>query len=118
MCDDLTITLTFANGGLAAIAYTALGDTAFPKELIECYAGGMVITIDNFRSMTVATGGKVTRPRKPIRQDKGHKAQLKAFVDAVSSGGNAPVDEAELIETSLATIAVLESLQSGKTIHL
>ena len=118
VCDDLAITLNFADGGLATIAYTALGDTAYSKERVECYAGGVVITIDDFRGMTVAAGGKVTRPRKSTRQDKGHAAQLKAFVDAVSSSTGAPVDEAELLETSLATIAVLESLRSGETIHL
>lgn len=118
VCDDLTTTLNFADGGLATIAYTALGDTAFSKELIECYAGGVVVTIDDFRTMTIATGGKVTRPRKSARQDKGHAAQMKAFVDAVASGGAAPVDEAEIFETSLATIAVLESLRSGETIKL
>jgi predicted dehydrogenase len=118
VCDDLTITLNFADGGLATIAYTALGDTAYSKELIECYAGGAVVTIDDFRRLTVATGGKVTRPRKSTTQDKGHAAQLKAFVDAVASGGGAPVDEAELFETSLATIAVMESLQTGETVKL
>jgi predicted dehydrogenase len=118
VCDDLTITLNFADGGLATIAYTALGDTAFSKELIECYAGGVVVTIDDFRGLTVAADGKVSRPRKSAGQDKGHAAQLKGFVDAVSSGGNAPVDEAEMFETSLATIAVLESLRSGETVRL
>ncbi len=118
VCDDLTITLNFADGGLATIAYTALGDTAFSKELVECYAGGVVVTIDDFRGLTVAAGGKASRPRKSSGQDKGHAAQLKAFVDAVSSGGGAPVDETEMFETSLATIAVLESLRSGETVRL
>lgn len=117
-CDDLTITLNFADGSLATIAYTALGDTAFSKELIECYAGGTVVTIDDFRSLTVASGGKVTRPRKSQRQNKGHAAELKAFVAAVAAGGPPPVDEAELFDSSLATIAVLESLRSGSFVDL
>ncbi len=37
---------------------------------------------------------------------------------AAAGGGPAPVDETELIETSLATIAVLESLQTGAPVKL
>jgi predicted dehydrogenase/threonine dehydrogenase-like Zn-dependent dehydrogenase len=117
-CDDVTVTLDFTDGSLATLAYTALGDTAYSKELIEGYAGGRVVTIDDFRVFTVTANGRVERARPSRAQDKGHAAELRAFVEAVASGGPAPVDEAELIETSLATIAVRESLGSGSTVEL
>jgi len=112
------VTLDFTDGSLATLAYTGLGDTAYSKELIEGYAGGRVVTIDDFRSFTVAANGRVERSAKSRAQDKGHADGLRAFVAAVASGGPAPVDEAELIETSLATIAVRESLQTGTTVEL
>ena len=117
-CEDVSVTLEFADGGLATIAYTALGDTAFSKERFECYAGGMVVSIDNFRTMTVAADGKVKTNTARLGQDKGHKAEMRAFVAAVAAGGPAPVDEAALINASRATIAVLESLQSGHRVTL
>ena len=117
-CDDVTVTLSFTDGSLATLAYTALGDTAYSKELIEGFAGGRVVTIDDFRAFTTAADGRVERAAKSQAQDKGHRAALHAFVQAVASGGPAPVDEAELIETSLATIAVRESLQTGATVEL
>ena len=117
-CDDVTVTLDFTDGSLATLAYTALGDTAYSKELIEGYAGGRVVTIDDFRSFTTTAGGRVERSSKARAQDKGHADGLRAFVAAVASGGPAPVDEAEMIETSLATIAVRESLQTGATVEL
>src|SRR6185437_1155481 len=52
-CDDLTVTLRFAEGSLATIAYTALGDSAFSKERVEAFAGGSVVTIDNFLAATM-----------------------------------------------------------------
>ncbi|NQV46651.1 MAG: Gfo/Idh/MocA family oxidoreductase [Rhodospirillaceae bacterium] len=116
-CDDLTITLHFADGSLAVVAYTGLGDNAYSKELIEAYAGGTVVTIDNFQSYTIAEHGHVNKPCARA-QDKGIKAGLTAFVSAVAKGGPPPIDEAELIETSLATIAVLESLRDGRRIDL
>ena len=117
-CDDLTVSLNFADGSLATIAYTALGDTAYSKELVEAFAGGTVININDFRGLTVTAGGKESKLGKSMEQDKGHAAELKAFAEAVASGGPAPADEAELVQSSFATIAVLESLQRGGPVDL
>ena len=116
-CDDLSAALSFADGSLATIAYTALGDDSYGKERIEAFAGGTVVTIDNFRSLTVTEDGRTTT-KKGRSQDKGHGAALKAFADAVAAGGPPAIDEAELIETSLATLALAESLQSGERVNL
>ncbi len=116
-CDDVSIALRFTDGSLATIAYTGLGDTAYSKERIEAFAGGTVITIDNFRSAAVTANGKTTKLSAGV-QNKGFKAGLRAFVDAVTSGGPAQIDEFELIETSLATIAIMESLREGRRIDL
>lgn len=116
-CDDLTVTLSFADGSLATIVYTSQGDTAYSKERYECFAGGTVIVIDNFMTLSVTEGGR-TRTEKHLGQDKGHRAELEMFVKAVQAGGPAPADEAELIETSLATIAVLDALREGRRIVL
>ena len=117
-CDDLTVTLRFADGSLATVVYTALGDTAFSKELMEAYAGGAVFTIDNFRALTVAENGRINRKSSRGGQDKGFGAALAAFTKAVAAGGPAPIDESELVETSLATVAVLESLRDGRRIDM
>ncbi len=116
-CDDLSVTLTFKDGSLATIVYTAQGDTAHSKERFECFAGGTVVVIDNFLTLSITQGGR-TRTEKSMGQDKGHRAELDTFTHAVATGGPAPADEAELIETSLATIAVLESLRDGRRISL
>ncbi|HEX9836162.1 MAG TPA: Gfo/Idh/MocA family oxidoreductase, partial [Alphaproteobacteria bacterium] len=104
VCEDVSATLSFADGSLATIHYTTLGDTAKSKELIEGYVDGTVSAIDDFRR-----GG---------RQDKGHAEALARFVAAVRAGGPAPMPEDELVESSLATIGVRESLQSGAPVLL
>jgi predicted dehydrogenase/threonine dehydrogenase-like Zn-dependent dehydrogenase len=118
VCDDLAATLRFADGSLATVAYTARGDTAYSKELVEAFAAGTVMTIDDFRTLTVTAGGRTSHPGGKRAQDKGHEAELDAFVAAVAAGGPAPAPEAELVEASLATIAVLESLRSGAPVAL
>ena len=115
-CDDLTVTLGFADGSLATIVYTAQGDSAYSKERFECFAGGTVVVIDNFLTLSVTENGK-TRTTKALSQDKGHGAELEAFTKGVTEG-KPPVDEAELLETSLATIAILDSLRDGGRVML
>jgi predicted dehydrogenase/threonine dehydrogenase-like Zn-dependent dehydrogenase len=117
VCEDLAVTLHFVDGSLATIAYTALGDPAFSKERFEIFAGGTVVTIDNFLAMTVTADGKTRTDKARLGQDKGHEAELAAFVAGVREG-KPPVAEAELFEASLATIAVLESLREGRRVEL
>jgi predicted dehydrogenase len=117
-CDDLTVTLAFNDGSLATIVYTAQGDSSYSKERFECFAGGTVLVIDNFLTLSITENGKTRTEKAGLGQDKGHRAELQAFAEAVASGGPAPADEAELVETSLATIAVLDSLAQGRRIAL
>ena len=69
----------------------------------------------------VRPGGVADMKAKSVRKklkDKGFAAALSAFTNAVRNSGPAPIDESELIESSLATLAVLESLQSGARIDM
>ena len=117
-CDDLTVTLRFQDGSLATIIYTAQGDSAYSKERIECFAGGMVVAVDNYLTLSITTNGRTRVEKARMGQDKGHRAELQAFAAAVAAGGPAPIDESELMETAQATIAVLESLREGCRIEL
>ena len=117
-CEDVTITAELADGSLVTVFYTALGDTTCGKELIEAYAGGGVVRIEDFRRLAVAGNGRSRKKRPRGGQDKGHRAELRAFVEAVAAGGPPPVEEAQLVNSSLATIAVPESLAKGARVFL
>ncbi len=113
--DNVAAQIRFTDGSLASVVYTALGDTALPKEHIEVFGGGRAATLDDFRSLTLAAGGNVKT--SSATQDKGHRQQLAAFVKGVAEGVP-PIPEPELIETAAATIAVMESLRTGERIDL
>jgi predicted dehydrogenase len=115
--DDITANLQFEDGSLATIAYTSLGDPSFPKERYEIFTSNNVIILDNFKSLSVTTNGS-TKNYSNSNQDKGFREELIAFTNAVSMGGPGLIDENEFFETSYATLAVLESLQTGLTIKL
>src|SRR5438477_58455 len=53
------------------------------------------------------------RAQRLWRQDKGHRAELEAFVRAVKSNGGPPVSFDSLYATTLATFRIRESLARG-----
>jgi hypothetical protein len=94
------------------VIYLACNDTALPKERLEVSAGGVSIVLDDFRELTVARGGRVSKQKSRFGQDKGHAAQVKAVVDALRAGGPPPIPTAELLASSLATLAARRSLET------
>jgi predicted dehydrogenase/threonine dehydrogenase-like Zn-dependent dehydrogenase len=87
--DSLVATLAFPGGSVAAITYSALGDAALPKERVEVLAETGAATLDDFRELRLYRHGQVETERR--RRDKGHRAEMVAFVEACRSG--APAQE-------------------------
>lgn len=115
--DTVTISLGFDDGSIGTVAYFANGDKKFPKERVEIFAGGAVAVIDDFRAATVHAGGK-SREKKLMVQDKGQKALVRVFMDAVVGRGKEPIPFAEIVGTTRATFAALESLRLGRSVAL
>lgn len=107
--DKAVITLGFADGSLATIAYLANGSNSFPKERIEAFAGGRILQIDNFRRLN-GFGWRGVRGLGSFRQDKGQSACVTAFLTAVQGGASAiPLNE--LFEVARATIEAARQLR-------
>ena len=101
--DTASTTLRFDDGSIATVHYFANGSKKFPKERVEVFSGERILVNDNFRTLT-AHGWPGVRTLRLRRQDKGHAAAVGAFMDAVRSGGPAPIPVEELIEVSDASL--------------
>jgi predicted dehydrogenase/threonine dehydrogenase-like Zn-dependent dehydrogenase len=108
--DNVQVTLHCADGSLASVLYTSKGDPRSGKERVEVYAGGATGVIDDFRRAEFWSG---RRERWKGTQDKGHAAELRAFIEAVRSGGAAPIPLAELENSSRATLRAAAALRLG-----
>lgn len=115
--DQALITLRHANGSISSIAYWAGGDRALPKERIEIAGGGRMAIIEDFRTILLAADGRV-RKRRLGTQDKGHNAELRAFLSAARSGGPAPIPWTHLRAVTLASILAVRSLREGMPFEL
>ena len=81
---------------------------------MDATGGGRSALLDNFKTATVWSGrGKATTKARG-GQDKGQRAEMERFVEAVRTGGPMPISVESLLATTRATIAVGESLASGK----
>ncbi len=108
--EDLQAVLRYPDGSSATIAYLTQGHPRVGKESIDLTGAGRSARLDNFGRLTVWTpNGKHTK-RSLAGTDKGQRAQLAAFTDAVRTGAAMPIALSSLVATTRATLAVGTSL--------
>lgn len=115
--DKMAILLQFADGSIGSINYFSNGSSNYPKETLEVFSDRRVIRMENFR-ITRGYGFSGFRKFKTGRQDKGHNAEVAAFIQRIESGGDPLIPFAELTNVTRASFAAVESARTGKTVSL
>jgi predicted dehydrogenase/threonine dehydrogenase-like Zn-dependent dehydrogenase len=114
--DNVVASLRFADSSVASIIYVADGSSKVPKERLEAFCGQQTAILDDYRELGLF--GAATHHRRRLKaQDKGHRAELAAFVESVRTGVPA-VELSEIDNTTLATLAMVESLRTGLPVRL
>ena len=106
--DNLVATVTLADGSVATIAYAAFGDSGLSKERVEVLAEPGAGTLDDFRELRLHRGGKKEVFRSA--RDKGHAAEIDAFVAACESG-ESPWPFEDMVAVTQATFDIRDALQ-------
>jgi predicted dehydrogenase len=103
--DNFVATITYADGSVATLTYTALGPKAgLGKEHLTVFADGEAFVVDDFRRLTRASDGAVLWQAGEV--DKGHFEELSRLGDAIAGGAGAPIPFDELVETSVVALQV------------
>jgi predicted dehydrogenase len=113
--DSVSVILNYENGSIGNICYFANGDPSLPKERCEVYSNGSVAVLDDFKTLSIYANGKRKLKRKMI-QDKGQKAEIARFIEAILKGPGEVISLEEIINTSKVTFKIKESIQLGKCI--
>ena len=114
--DNASILLKYENGSTGVINYFANGSKAYSKERVEVYSQERTLILDNFRK-TEGFGFKgFSKMKTPL--DKGHKEQFHLLIDQIQKGGEALIPFEEIINTTRASFAAIESLKSGAWVNL
>lgn len=114
--DAVSILLKFADGSTGTIIYSSLGDPSIPKEMIEVFAAGRVLQLDDFRSLTVTAHGKSKTTKGA--QDKGQSALVAAFLVAARGENEPPIALTELASVTETTLAIEFALRTGAVVAL
>lgn len=113
--DKISIVLGFADGSVGTVNYFANGSKSYPKETLEVFGDGRVIRMENFLA-TRGYGFKGFHSFRTWRQDKGHRAEVAAFVDRVATGGEQLIPFNQMANVTRASFAAMEAARTGKVI--
>ena len=87
--DNFVATVTFEDGSVATLTYTALGSREHPKEQLEVFVDGKVLVLDDYRTLKVV--GAKQKGVETRAQEKGQREELEAFARALREGGEWPI---------------------------
>jgi predicted dehydrogenase/threonine dehydrogenase-like Zn-dependent dehydrogenase len=107
--DNFVATVAYADGSVCTVTYTALGNRDHPKERMEVFADGTVLTLDDYKSLHVAGSGSGWRG---TTQQKGHIEELEALSASLRSGGAWPISLEEQARAMRIAFAVEEQIRA------
>ena len=114
--DNAIITLRFESGAQGVINYFSNGHKSYPKERMELFSQGKTLVIDNFRKMTGYGFNRFSSMRCGL--DKGHANQFKTLIQTIKTSGEPLVSFDDLVNTTKASFAALESLRVRNWIQI
>lgn len=114
--DNASILLKYENGTNAVINYFANGSKAYSKERVEVFHQERTLVMDNWRNLKGY--GFKSFSSASSSQDKGHQNQFNQLIAAIQNGGEQIVPMDEIINTTRASFAAIESLKTGTWVNI
>jgi predicted dehydrogenase/threonine dehydrogenase-like Zn-dependent dehydrogenase len=114
--DNASILLKYENGSTGVINYFSNGSKFYSKERVESYSQDRTLIMDNYR-VTTGYGFKGFSHLK-TKMDKGHNKQFELLTQNISNGGASLIPFNELVNTTRASFAAIESLKGRRWVDL
>jgi polar amino acid transport system substrate-binding protein len=114
--EDFSLQLAMADGSVATLIYTAIGDSGLAKERIEISGGGRSAILDDFRTVELWHNGKRTR-KSWSRQDKGQTAEIDCWAKGLEAGIS-PIPFTEIANVHRACLGAIRSLRENAPVSL
>lgn len=100
--DNFHAVVTFADGSVVSLTYTAMGTKSYPKERMEVFADGRVVALDDYTCVDVH-GTKKASVWSSKTVQKGQLQELEALADCILRGKPWPIPlEQQLAATRIA----------------
>lgn len=114
--DNASILLKYENGTNAVINYFANGSRTYSKERVEVFSQERTLVMDNWRKLNGYGFKGFTKTSS--KQDKGHFNQFQQLVELQIKGGGSIIPFDEIVNTTKASFAAIESLKQGKWVSV
>jgi predicted dehydrogenase/threonine dehydrogenase-like Zn-dependent dehydrogenase len=114
--DNASILLKYENGTNAVINYFSNGSKSYSKERVEVFHQDRTLIMDNWRKLK-GFGFKNFNSASSS-QDKGHQNQFNKLIEAIQNGGGQIIPMDEIINTTKASFAAIESLKTGGWVNI
>jgi predicted dehydrogenase/threonine dehydrogenase-like Zn-dependent dehydrogenase len=108
--EDVISSIELSDGSAAAITYAAGGDGGMSKERIEVMGGGRAAVLEDFRELHLYTGRRAQVTKQ--RRDKGHAAEIEAFIEAARTGVQ-PWPVQDMVAVTRATFDLRDQVGAG-----
>lgn len=114
--DQCSISLTFGDGSIGTIVYTAEGNSGLAKERFEAHADGKSLTMDDFMETQMYAGSR-KQVFKTAKREKGFLEEMAQFVSAIEQGLPPVIPFEEIEAVTRACLLAVQSLRSGAAYH-
>jgi predicted dehydrogenase len=114
--DNASILLKYENGSNAVINYFANGSKSYSKERLEVYGNERTLIMNNWRKL-YGYGFKGFSSLSS-GQDKGHNAQFARLAKLIKESGEPLISLNEIVNTTLASFAAIESMKTGAWVEI
>lgn len=115
--DQCVISLTFADGSVGSVIYTAGGNSGLAKERFEAHADGKSLIMDDFHETHLYSGSQREVFKTPKR-DKGFNAEINHLVQAVEQGSPSVMSFDDMAAVTRACLFAVRSLQSASAYEI
>ena len=105
--DNFVATVRYADGSVCTLTYTAMGSKSYPKEQAEIFADGKVLTLNDYKSLTVTGGAGGWRG---TTMEKGQFEELQALARTLKEGGDWPIPLGEQLAATRVSFEVERQL--------
>ncbi len=105
--ENFVATVSFEDGSVATLTYTSLGSTDHPKESMDIYFDGKVVSLFDYERLDVA--GAKAQGFSLKEKRKGHREELEEFASAVREG-RMPIPLWQIFQASHISFQVEDAL--------
>lgn len=109
--DNFVATVKYEDGSVCTLTYTALGSKSYPKERMDIFCDGKVLSMDDFRVLKI-TGSKA-KGLNLSAPNKGQLVELESLGRALSGGDTWPILLEDMLRSTRLSFEIENQLDNG-----